>query len=155
MTTTRVSVRISAPASAVYSAILDEKAVAVWMVPDGMTSHVHSFEASEGGYFRISLTYDSSDSAGKSTEHTDTYHGRFVELVPDAKVVQITEFETDDRSLQGEMRITYELVDGDGATEVIGTHEGLPDGVAPSDNEEGWRMSLGKLKALVEARRLA
>jgi hypothetical protein len=28
------------------------------MVPESMTSHVHSFEAREGGEFRISLTYD-------------------------------------------------------------------------------------------------
>src|SRR5688572_4415452 len=120
------------------------------MVPDGMTSHVHSFEASEGGYFRISLTYDAPGAAGKTTEHSDTYHGRFVELVPDAKVVQLVEFETPDPSLQGEMRITYELLQANGATEVTGTHEGLPGGVARADNEEGWRMSLGKLKALVE-----
>jgi uncharacterized protein YndB with AHSA1/START domain len=151
VTTTSVSVRISAPASAVYNAILDADAVAEWMVPDGMTSHVHAFEASEGGYFRISLTYDSPDAAGKTTEHTDTYHGRFIELVPDTKVVQMVEFETDDPNLQGEMRITYELVEAHGVTDVIGLHEGLPDGVAPSDNEEGWRMSLGKLKALLEA----
>jgi len=52
--------------------------------------------------------------------------------------------------LQGEMRITYQLLQANGATEVTGTHEGLPDGVPPADNEEGWRMSLGKLKALVE-----
>jgi uncharacterized protein YndB with AHSA1/START domain len=151
VTTTRVSVRIDAPASAVYRAILDEEAVAEWMVPDGMTSQVHAFEAKEGGYFRISLTYDSPDATGKTTEHTDTYHGRFIEFVPDTKVVQLVEFETDDPSLQGEMRITYELHEANGATEVTGTHEGLPGGVAPADNEEGWRMSLGKLKALVEA----
>jgi hypothetical protein len=27
-------------------------------VPDGMTCHVHAFDAREGGSFRISLTYD-------------------------------------------------------------------------------------------------
>ena len=149
MTTTSASVRINAPASAVYNAILDADAVAEWMVPDGMTSHVHAFEASEGGYFRISLTYDSPDAAGKTTEHTDTYHGRFLELVPDTKVVQMVEFETDDPNLQGEMRITYELVEAHGVTDVIGLHEGLPDGVAPSDNEEGWRMSLGKRRVAI------
>ena len=151
MTATSVSVQIDAPASAVYTAILEEALVAKWMVPDGMTSHVHSFDASEGGYFRISLTYDAPDAAGKTTEHSDTYHGRFVELVPNVRVVQLVEFETDDPSMQGEMRITYDLLETDGSTEVIGTHEGLPPGVSPADNEEGWRMSLGKLKALVEA----
>ena len=27
------------------------------MVPDGMTSEVHAFDAREDGFFRISLTY--------------------------------------------------------------------------------------------------
>jgi hypothetical protein len=30
------------------------RAVATWMVPTGMTSHVHAFDACEGGSFRIS-----------------------------------------------------------------------------------------------------
>jgi hypothetical protein len=42
------------PRREVYRALLDERAVATWMVPDGMTSHVHAFEAREGGLFRIS-----------------------------------------------------------------------------------------------------
>ena len=48
-----------------------------------MTSHVHEFEAREGGSFRISLTYDAPTGTGKSAAHTDTYHGRFVKLAPD------------------------------------------------------------------------
>lgn len=51
------------------------------MVPSGMTSHVHAFDAREGGLFRISLTYDEPTGIGKTTARTDTYHGRFVKLV--------------------------------------------------------------------------
>jgi hypothetical protein len=53
-----------------------------------MTSHVHAFDAREGGTFRISLTYDAPDRIGKTTAHTDTHHGRFVKLVPDEQVVK-------------------------------------------------------------------
>ena len=42
------------------------------MVPDGMTSQVHEFDAREGGAFRISLTYDTPTGIGKTTAHTDT-----------------------------------------------------------------------------------
>jgi len=42
------------------------------MVPIGMTSHVHAFDAREGGLFRVSLTYDAPSSTGKTTAHTDT-----------------------------------------------------------------------------------
>src|SRR5215213_5507528 len=79
---TRLTQHVNAPRAAVYRALLDAQAVATWMVPDGMTSHVHAFEAREGGSFRISLTYDTPTGTGKTTAHTDTYHGRFVKLVP-------------------------------------------------------------------------
>jgi uncharacterized protein YndB with AHSA1/START domain len=131
--------------------LLDADAVQHWMVPDGMTSEVHEFAAREGGVFRISLTYDAPTEAGKTTAQTDTHHGRFVRLVPDAEVVQVVEFETDDPALQGEMTITYTLTDADGGTDVVGVHEGLPPGVAPADNELGWTMSLHKLARLVES----
>lgn len=151
MATTESTRSIAAPRAAVYRALLDPAAVQQWMVPDGMTSEVHAFDAREGGAFRISLTYDVDDGTGKSSSSTDTHHGRFVRLVPDEEVVQEVEFETDDPALQGVMTITYRLADGpDGSTLVTGTHEGLPAGVRPADNELGWRMSMDKLAALVE-----
>jgi uncharacterized protein YndB with AHSA1/START domain len=56
MNSTRISCHINAPRATVYRALLDPRAVAQWKVPDGMTCHVHMFEAREGGAFRISLT---------------------------------------------------------------------------------------------------
>src|SRR5919108_592245 len=92
-------------------------ALRIWMVPTGMSSHVHAFDGREGGAFRISLTYDTPTSAGKTSAQTDTYHGRFVRLVPDEQVVEVVEFETSDPSLLGEMRITIELADARGGTD--------------------------------------
>ncbi len=150
-TSTRLSQHVNAPPSDVYRALLDADAVATWMVPRGMTSHVHEFEGREGGSFRISLTYDTPTGTGKTSAHTDTYHGRFVKLVPNEQVVEVMEFETDDPMLRGEMSITFTLTEADGGTDVLGVHENLPPGVAPADNEMGWRMSLEKLARLVEA----
>jgi uncharacterized protein YndB with AHSA1/START domain len=153
MSTTRVTQHINAPRSAVYRALIDARSVQQWMVPDGMTSVVHVFEPREGGAYRISLTYDSTDHTGKSSAHTDTHGGRFVKLTPDREVVQTTEFETDDPSMQGEMRMTFALADAaGGGTELTGLHENVPAGVRPEDNEDGWRMSLAKLAKLVERR---
>jgi uncharacterized protein YndB with AHSA1/START domain len=151
MSSTRISRRVNAPRAAVYRALLDARAVATWMVPTGMTSQVHAFDPREGGSFRISLTYDAPTGTGKTTAQTDTYHGRFVKLVPDEQVVEVVEFETADPALRGEMTITVTLADADGGTEVIAVHDGLPPGLSPADNETGWRSSLGKLAALVEA----
>lgn len=151
MSSTRVSRHINAPRAAVYRALVDAQAVATWMVPTGMTSRVHAFDAREGGTFRISLAYDSPTGTGKTDAQTDTYHGRFVKLVPDEEVVQVVEFETANPAIRGEMTITITLTDADGGTEVLGVHDGLPDGVSAADNEVGWRSSLAKLAALVEA----
>jgi Activator of Hsp90 ATPase homolog 1-like protein len=64
----------------------------------------------------------------------------------------VDEFETTDPALRGEMTITITLADVDGGTELLATHDGLPPGLSPADNESGWRMALAKLAALVEAR---
>ena len=111
-----------------YAALIDSGAVQQWMVPDSMTSHVHSFEAREGGTFRVSLTYDAPAGTGKTSARTDTYHGRFVRLVPGEEVVQVMEFETADPALRGEMTITFTLADaaaGDG-TDLTGVHAEPP-----------------------------
>ena len=147
---TRIRRHIAAPRATVYSALVDARAVTTWMVPDGMTSHVHTFDAREGGVFRVSLTYEEPTGTGKTTAHTDTYHGRFVELVPNERVVQVIQFETADPTMRGEMTITLTLEDADGGTDLLAVHDRLPPGLSPADNDTGWRMSLDKLAALVE-----
>jgi uncharacterized protein YndB with AHSA1/START domain len=147
---TELTRHIGAPRALVYRALVDARMVAQWMVPDGMTSQVHEFDARTGGGFRVSLTYRDQSSAGKTTAHTDTYHGRFVELEPDRKVVEVMEFETDNPAMRGQMRVTMTLSDDGDGTRLHALHEGLPAGLSPADNETGWRMSLDKLAALVE-----
>ena len=53
MATTQSKRFIRAPRAAVYRALLDADAVRQWMVPDGMTSEIHSFDGRQGGTFRI------------------------------------------------------------------------------------------------------
>ncbi len=151
MSATRLRRHFAAPRAAVYRALTDAESVATWMAPDGMTSEVHAFEAREGGAFRISLTYDAPTGTGKTSAQTDTYHGRFVKLVPDEEVVEVVEFETDDPAMRGEMTITFTLSDADGGSDLLAVHDDLPPGLSPADNELGWSMSLAKLAALVEA----
>jgi uncharacterized protein YndB with AHSA1/START domain len=151
VTVTRITRLIQAPRERVYAALVDPAAVAQWRVPAGMTCEVHEFDAREGGVVRVSLTYDAPDRAGKTVGRTDTYHGRFVELVPNELVVETDEFETDDPALRGEMTSTISLRDADGATELVAVHEGLPASVSAADNEAGWSQSLARLAALVES----
>ena len=105
----------------------------------------------KGGSFRIISLYDEQTGAGKTTSHTDTYHGRFIKLVPNEQIVEVDEFETNDPAMRGEMTVTFKLTDAEGGTDVLAVHDNLPPGVSPADNETGWRMALDKLAALVEA----
>jgi uncharacterized protein YndB with AHSA1/START domain len=148
---TRVSRHVRAPRAEVFAALLDPSAVAQWKAPSGMTCEVHVFEPRVGGRLRISLTYDDLPTgAGKTTAHTDRYGGRFVEIVPDERVVEVDEFETTEPGLRGEMKITIILADADSGTDVVGLHEGLPPDVSLADNEAGWESALASLAALVE-----
>ena len=147
---TRVSRHLKASRVSVYRALIDAEAIARWKAPAGMTCQVHTFDGRTGGTFRISLTYHARDRVGKTTAHTDTYHGRFVTLVPPALVVEVDEFETADPALRGEMTITITLTDADGGTNLVAVHDGLPPGVSPADNEAGWHEALARLATLVE-----
>lgn len=147
---TKVHCQIAAPSAAVYRALTDVDAVSRWRFPEGMSCMVHVFESKEGGVLRISLTYEEPSGQGKTTAHTDTYHGRFVRLVPDREVVEVDEFETDDPAMKGEMTITTTLTPKGDGTELVAVHDGLPPGVSLEDNQLGWEMALARLKKLVE-----
>ncbi len=148
---TTVSKIIRAPRHAVYKACLDPAALAKWRVPDNMTARVHAFEAREGGKYRMSLTYRDPQQSpgGKTSEDTDTFQGRFVEVVPDEKIVEAIEFESRDSGFAGEMKMTTRLSDTNDGTAVTILCEGLPSGIRPEDNETGTRQSLQKLAALL------
>lgn len=150
MYSTRMTSYINAPRAAVYRTLLDPHALSKWKVPDGMTGHVHAFDPREGGVLRVSLTYDLSTGTGKTSAHTDTYHGRFVTLIPDERIVEVDEFVTEDPALRGEMRITITLAEQRERTYLTVLHEGVPDSISPAANEEGWRMALAKLAGILE-----
>ena len=149
MSVTRVSAQLQAPRAVVYRALTDPATIARWRFPDGMTSVV---EPVDDGGFRVTLTYDAPDARGKTTARSDSYRARFARLVPEELVVEVDRFETDDPDLSGEMTVTVQLRDRDGGTELQAVHEGVPDAVAPEDNELGWRMALDRLADLVEER---
>jgi uncharacterized protein YndB with AHSA1/START domain len=152
---TRVTRVIHASPAEVYAALLDPRSVARWKVPDGMSSIVHELDPHIGGRLRVSLTYDAPSSGegpdpGKTSARTDTYSGRFLELVPGSLVVEAVEFETSREEMRGEMRIRTTLTPVGRGTEVAIDHAALPPGVAPGDNVTGTRMALAKLAALLE-----
>lgn len=145
---TRILQPIAAPAAVVYRLLLDPGAIAAWKVPDGMTCQVHQFEPREGGRFRVSLTHTEAGAVGKSTGHTDTYHGSFVRLRPAREIVERLAFETTDPRMQGWMTASYRLTSLPTGTALLAIHGDVPPGVSLRDNHTGWAMALSRLADL-------
>lgn len=153
--TTRVSRVIKADRSVIYRAFLSADAVAAWLAPDTMTATVHAFEPRAGGILHMSLTYPAVDQTpdglgGKSSADTDTFRGRFVELLPDEKIVWLTEFESADPAFAGAMTLNWSFAEVAGGTDVTVVCENVPSGIRPEDNKAGSRSTLEKLAAFVE-----
>lgn len=148
--TTQATGFVPASPSEVYRAFIDPAVFASWLPPEGMRANVHVFEPREGGRIGMSLTYDdpASGPGGKTTEDTDTFAGRFAELVPDRRIVHVAEFESDRPDLAGAMRITWELSAARGGTQVACTCEDIPSGISLEDNEAGTISSLENLAAI-------
>ena len=149
---TRASQIVKAPREKVYQAFLDPDALATWLAPDTMRGRVESFDPRAGGTFRMSLTYMNQADAprGKTSDDTDSFEGTFVELIPNEKIVWVTEFDSPDPDFAGEMTITWMLTDAEGGTEVTVLFNDIPTGVRLEDNELGSQQSLRKLAAYVE-----
>jgi len=149
---TKVSRIIRATRQALYGAFLDPEVLASWRAPETMKAQVHTFDPREGGAYRMSLTYTDPEhaGAGKSSDDTDTFQGRFVELVPHERIVELVVFESREPGFMGEMKMTTTFAEAEGGTEVTLTCENIPPGIRPEDNEVGCRESLQNLARLFE-----
>jgi len=149
---TCVSRIIKAPRRTIYRAFLDPEALVSWLPPRGMKGRVYEFDAREGGVYRMSLTYVESDHSprGKTSDHTDVVRGRFLELIPDERIVQLIEFESKDPAFAGPMTIKWTLADVLGGTDVTILCENVPEGIRPNDHEAGIRSTLENLAAFTE-----
>lgn len=147
--TDTASAVINAAPQVIYQAFLDPKAVAQWRPPGNMKCTIYEFEPREGGAFRMGFEYTGTSHpvSGKTSEHTDVFHGRFLELVPNKRIVELVQFESDDPDFADEMKITTTLVPVPGGTEVSFIVENVPDSIRPEDHQLGMRSTLNNLAA--------
>jgi uncharacterized protein YndB with AHSA1/START domain len=117
-----------------------------------MRGVVHAFDGREGGSFRISLVYPEGDrsSRGKTSENTDTFRGRFVELIPCERIVWAIDFESADPAFAGEMMMSMTLAPAGSGTKVTILCENIPQGIRPEDNKAGCRSTLEKLATFLD-----
>ncbi len=126
----------------VYRAFLDADAMAKWLPPHGFTGKVHQLDARVGGSYKMSFT-------NFSTGHTDSFGGKYLELVPNERIRHTDRF--DDPNLPGEMRVTITLKGVSVGTELDIVQEGIPEAIPPEACYLGWQESLTQLAQLVEA----
>jgi uncharacterized protein YndB with AHSA1/START domain len=137
--TDKASRIIKASPQRIYAALLDPAAIVQWRPPTGMTAEIHSFDAHEGGRFRMSFLYAESKAGmrGKTREDADTFEGEFLELVPGRRVVELIEFKSEDPAFAGRMTVTTSLVPVTGGTEVTITAANVPSGISAEDHAVG------------------
>ena len=142
---------VAAPLARVYAALVDRDALEAWLPPEGMTARFERFDPRPGGSYRLVLTYaDAAGSSGKATADSDIVEARYVDMVPDVRVVQAVDFESDDPAFAGTMTMTWAVTAVDGGTRVDITAEGVPDGISEEDHATGLASSLAHLAVHVE-----
>src|SRR5207247_2082794 len=119
---------IAAPRGRVYAAFVDPDALVAWLPPNGMTGRFERFDARPGGSYRMVLTYaDASSARGKATADSDIVEARFVDLVPDVRVVQAVDFVSDKPGYAGTMIMTWEVATVESGTRVEIRADNVPD----------------------------
>ena len=137
---------IPVPPDEVFAALVDAKALAAWLPPDGMSGQFEHFDPRPGGSYRLVLTYDDpTTAAGKSSHDTDVVEARFIDIVDGVRVVQAVDFVSDDPAFAGTMTMRWELLEVDGGTRVDIVADDVPDGISADDHQAGLMSSLANL----------
>jgi uncharacterized protein YndB with AHSA1/START domain len=145
------SILIRASASRIYQAFATAAAMEAWLPPEGMAGTMLAFGFHEGGTYRMRLAYKEARHApGKTSEDADEVKVRFVKLVPHERIEQAVNFESDDSSFSGEMKIAWTLEPVDEGTRVTVRCEDVPVGISAEDHRAGLRSTLSNLAAFAE-----
>ena len=121
-----------------YRAFTDPDELAEWYAPGEMTAEVHELEAEPDGRLSVSMVDD---------DERHEAEGSFSEVVENERLVHSWRWHGTDGP---ESRITVTFEDAGGATEVVLTHELLPDAESVERHLEGWSGVLENLAAVLE-----
>jgi uncharacterized protein YndB with AHSA1/START domain len=150
--TDRASRVIDAPVARVFNALVDRDALEAWLPPSGMTARFERFDPTPGGSYRLVLTYTApTDPRGKSSADSDIVEARYIDIVPDDRVVQAVDFVSEDPAFAGTMTMTWAVRAIDGGTRVEIVADAVPDGISAVDHAAGLNSSLDNLASYVES----
>ena len=142
---------IAATPEKVFAALVDADAVSSWLPRAGMNGRFGHFDARPGGSYRLILTYsDRSHAGGKATDNSDIVEARFVDIVPDTRVVQAIDFVSDDPAFAGTMTMTWDVVPiGESFARRDPSNE-RSSGISAEDHAVGLNSSLANLAEYTE-----
>ena len=116
-----------------------------------MTGRFERFDPTPGGSYRLVLTYACpSESPGKSSPDSDIVEVRYLEIVPNDRVVQAVDFVADAPDFAGTMTMTWRVTEDARGTLVEITAANVPDGISAEDHATGLTSSLDNLARFVE-----
>jgi uncharacterized protein YndB with AHSA1/START domain len=140
---------IAATPNRIYLAMVDAAALVQWLPPEGMSATMEAFEPQPGGHYRMVLRHEDPAYEGKSGDNSDVVEARFIDLVPDACVVQAIDFASPDPRFAGTMIMSWLLTPLPEGTEVRIVAENVPPGISAEDHEAGLQSSLANLARFV------
>lgn len=142
---------IQASPETIYQAFIHPQSLVQWLPPAGMSGQIDRFEPYKNGRYQLTLTYENSDtSIGKTSKNTDVSKGKFLELVPNQKIVVAGVFDSDDPKFAGEMIQTWYFEAIDEGTKVIIICENVPEGIRKEDHKTGLNSTLNNLANFTE-----
>jgi uncharacterized protein YndB with AHSA1/START domain len=150
--TDRASRLMKAPVSRVFDSLVNRAALETWLPPGDMTGRFERFDPRPGGSYRLVLTYANPGmSQTKSTDESDIVDVRYLDIVPNDRVVQAVDFVSDVPEFAGTMLMTW-LVEGESdGTRVEIIAENVPKGISAEDHAAGLASSLDNLARFVES----
>ena len=149
--TDRASRLMDAPVSRVFTALVDREALETWLPPGDMTGRFEQFDPTPGGSYRLVLTYsEPSASPAKSTAESDVVDVRFLDIIPNDRVVQAVNFVADAPEFAGTMTMTWTVKEEDGGTRVEIVAGDVPEGISAEDHAAGLASSLDNLARYLE-----
>ncbi|MEP7113560.1 MAG: SRPBCC family protein [Ilumatobacteraceae bacterium] len=135
----------------VFDALVDRDALLAWLPPEGMAATFERFDARPGGSYRLVLTYvDPTGAPGKSSADSDVVEVRYLDIIPNDRVVHAVEFASDDSAFAGTMTMTWAVHAVEGGTRVDITADDVPDGISAEDHATGLASSLENLARHLE-----
>lgn len=139
------------PRDQVFAAWTEIEALNQWFGPHSHNSTVEKLELKEGGSYQIRMTPISEDLDCKGNPDEDSVcAGRFVEIKAPERLVMTFNW-IENGADMGETLLTIEMFEADGGTDVVLTHERLPDEELRQAHESGWQGSLECLAEYIHA----